>query len=34
MPFPDVVTLVNAWASHPPLRLMISRFLEYKEDEW
>ena len=34
LPFPDVIALLNAWCHHPPLRIMISRFLEYPEGEW
>jgi|GEM_PF-4711626 len=34
IPFPEVVALINAWAEHPPLRWMISRFFEYPEGKW
>ncbi len=34
IPFPDAVALINAWAKHPPLRWMISRFFEFDEKDW
>ena len=34
MSFVDAIALLDTWRSHPPIRLMISRYLKYPEPEW
>jgi len=31
---PDAFALLMAWAKHPPLRFMLSKFLGYDEERW